>query len=116
MLYKKVALLFFFLLILTSCSPGEKAATEPSMTENEDGHVYVASDDWRSYYYDPESIERWTDSEGNDIIDVFVRIEYSDNPGNVSYEIQLWHLDPKEQRYKISDAYAFEADGSPQET
>ena len=111
-----LSLLFLFILMITACAPAEEASNEPSAVENQVEYIYVDTDGWRSYFYEPESIEIWSDDEGNNIIDVFVRIEYTENLGTVAYERQLWHLNPENERYKISDAYAFESDGSPQET
>jgi len=76
----------------------------------------AGSDPWRDYSFEPASIETWTNEEGDEILDVWVRIDYKNNPGTAVRDEQQWHIDFKNNRYKVSDSFAYDADGNFCET
>jgi hypothetical protein len=75
------------------------------------GLVKSENDGWRQYYFDPDSIDYWTDSEGNEIVDVWVTIYYPDNLGEAISTMQKWHIDLSLTRYKISDNISYDKEG-----
>lgn len=117
-------LLLVMLLILTSCAPQVQSqstseappAYVPPVTTKVPDFLPGGSDDWREYSFDPATIKKWTDPEQNEIIDVWVRIDYKNNPGTAVRDEQQWHLDYANKRYKVSDSYAYDADGNFCET
>jgi hypothetical protein len=78
--------------------------------------VPAGSDAWRDYSFEPASIETWINEEGDEILDVWVRIDYKNNPGTAVRDEQQWHIDYANNRYKVSDSFAFDADGNYCET
>lgn len=131
-----LALLLTTAATLTACAPAaEPPATPPAeetpalpepLIENPaaptlpQAHEKIfepaGSDPWRDYSFEPASIETWTNEEGDDILDVWVRIDYKNNPGTAVRDEQQWHIDFKNNRYKVSDSFAFDADGNYCET
>lgn len=88
--------------------------TLPQATEKV--FVPAGSDTWRDYSFEPASIEIWTNEEGDEILDVWIRIDYKNNPGTAVRDEQQWHIDSANNRYKVSDSFAFDADGNYCET
>lgn len=76
----------------------------------------AGSDPWRDYSFEPASIETWINEEGDEILDVWVRIDYKNNPGTAVRDEQQWHIDFKNNRYKVSDSFAYDAEGNFCET
>jgi len=78
---------------------------------------YVGEDDIGKWYFDKTSIETRIDDEtGIEIIDVWMRRELDILDVAVGTDDLLWHIDPVNSRYKISDAVATNKDGTIAET
>ncbi|WP_139159836.1 hypothetical protein [Acidaminobacter hydrogenoformans] len=102
-----------------AASIAEPAAETPTNTlpqATEKVFVPAGADAWRDYSFEPASIETWTNEEGDQILDVWVRIDYKNNPGTAVRDEQQWHIDFANNRYKVSDSFAFDADGNYCET
>jgi len=76
----------------------------------------AGSDPWRDYSFEPASIDTWINEEGDEILDVWIRIDYKNNPGTAVRDEQQWHIDFKNNRYKVSDSFAYDAEGNFCET
>lgn len=109
-----------------SQSPGESQAPKaPESPESPSqglpqpaAKVFVPAgeDEWRQYSFEPASIKTWINEEGDEILDVWVRIDFKNNPGTVVRDEQQWHMDLKNNRYKVSDTFSFDKDGNYCET
>lgn len=78
---------------------------------------YVGEDDLGKWYFDKTSIETRIDDEtGIEIIDVWMRRELDILEVAVGTDDLLWHIDPVNFRYKVSDAVATNKDGTIAET
>lgn len=108
------------ILMVSGCVPVPEE--EPSVVSAfdralEEAEVIVSvSDGFRQYAFDAASIHQWTDREGNEILDVRVIIEIPENVGIAYKEIQLWHIDYENRRYRISDSYSYDREGNLCET
>ena len=134
-----LALLLITALTLSACTqkitpaktPESAPAAQPAVTTDEPAtntpintlpqaaekvFVPAGSDTWRDYSFEPASIKTWTNEEGDQILDVWVRIDYKNNPGTAVRDEQQWHIDFANNRYKVSDSFAFDADGNYCET
>lgn len=97
--------------------PSPEAPAAPTLPQaKEKIFEQVGSDPWRDYSFEPASIETWINEEGDEILDVWVRIDYKNNPGTAVRDEQQWHIDFKNNRYKVSDSFAYDADGNFCET
>ena len=78
---------------------------------------YVGEDEIGKWYFDRTSLRTRIDEEtGLKIIDVWMRREVSDLKNTCGTDDLLWHIDPVNFRYKISDAVAKNKDGTIAET
>jgi len=97
--------------------PSSKTPVKPTLPQAQEKLFEPAgSDPWRDYSFEPASIKTWINEEGDDILDVWVRIDFKNNPGTVVRDEQQWHIDLKNNRYKVSDTFSFDADGNYCET
>lgn len=112
---------------LSACAPepappaappvSETPATPPNLPQaREKIFEQAGSDPWRDYSFEPASMETWINEEGDEILDVWVRIDYKNNPGTAVRDEQQWHIDFANNRYKVSDSFAYDADGNFCET
>lgn len=100
--------------------PGPKPLSltneEPLSQMNENRWETVTFDGWRQYAFDPATLVRWVDDEGNTVIDVWVRVTYVDMPGTAVYDVQKWHVDDQRNRYRISDNFSYDEENHLCET
>ena len=111
---------------LSACAPSAEPPATPPVAEapavptlpqvQEKIFEQAGSDPWRDYSFEPASIKTWTNEEGDEIHDVWVRIDYKNNPGTAVRDEQQWHIDFKNNRYKVSDTFSFDASGNYCET
>jgi hypothetical protein len=122
-----LALITAILLMLVSCVGMAPETVEPDDTAVEDwvedwissrekAFLPAGVDGRRTYSFDSKSISTWVNEEGDEILDVLVAIDYADNPGVAVRDEQQWHIDLKNNRYKISDSFSYDRDGSGCET
>jgi hypothetical protein len=123
-----LTVLLMAVLLLSACTqapgPVTPAPAEP-VTETpapgipvpqEKVFLPAASDPWRDYSFEPASLKTWINEEDDEILDVWIRIDYKNNPGAAVRDEQQWHIDYKNNRYKVSDSFAYDADGNFCET
>ncbi|SMP58749.1 hypothetical protein [Anoxynatronum buryatiense] len=96
----------------TNPSPEEDSLTP----QDESRWETVTFDEWRQYAFDAGSLKQWTDGEGNEIIDTWVRVTYENLPGTALYDIQKWHVDARQNRYRISDNFSYDQEDNLCET
>src|SRR5690554_1599277 len=117
-----LALITAILLMLVSCAGMAPETVEPDDTAVEDwvedwissrekAFLPAGVDGRRTYSFDSKSISTWVNEEGDEILDVLVAIDYADNPGVAVRDEQQWHIDLKNNRYKISDSFSYDRDG-----
>lgn len=122
-----LALITAILLMLVSCAGMAPETVEPDDTAVEDwvedwissrekAFLPAGVDGRRTYSFDSKSISTWVNEEGDEILDVLVAIDYADNPGVAVRDEQQWHIDLKNNRYKISDSFSYDRDGRGCET
>ena len=106
----------------TACIGTDPGTKEPESMSVEDwvenwrsskekAFISAGVDGRRSYSFNINTINTWTNEEGDEILDVLVAIDYADNPGVAVRDEQQWHIDIKNNRYKISDSFAYDIDG-----
>ncbi|MDK9711511.1 hypothetical protein [Acidaminobacter sp.] len=111
---------------LSACAPAVEPPATPPAAETpaaptlpqaqEKIFEQAGSDPWRDYSFEPASLQTWINEEGDEILDVWVRIDYKNNPGTAVRDEQQWHIDFKNNRYKVSDSFAYDAEGNFCET
>lgn len=86
-----------------------------SLAREEKTYIPAASDQngWRDYYFASNTIEEWITPDGINVINVWVRIDYNNNPGVAVRDVQHWHIDYKNNRYKVSDDFSYDVIGRP---
>ncbi len=115
------------LLLLAACAGTDPETVVPDDTAVEDwvedwisskekAFISAGVDGRRTYSFDSKSISTWINEEGDEILDVLVAIDYADNPGVAVRDEQQWHIDLKNNRYKISDSFSYDRDGRGCET
>lgn len=121
-----LSLLLTTAVILTACAPSAEPPATPPVAEapavptlpqvQEKIFEQAGSDPWRDYSFEPASLKTWINEEGDEILDVWVRIDFKNNPGTVVRDEQQWHIDFKNNRYKVSDTFSFDSSGNYCET
>ena len=111
---------------LSACAPSAEPPATPPVAEapavptlpqvQEKIFEQAGSDPWRDYSFEPASLKTWINEEGDEILDVWVRIDFKNNPGTVVRDEQQWHIDFKNNRYKVSDTFSFDSSGNYCET
>lgn len=111
---------------LSACAPAVELPATPPVAETPAAPTLpqatvkvfepAGSDPWRDYSFEPASLQTWINEEGDEILDVWVRIDYKNNPGTAVRDEQQWHIDFKNNRYKVSDSFAYDAEGNFCET
>ena len=122
-----LSLITAILIMLVACAGMAPETVEPDDTAVEDwvedwissrekAFLPAGVDGRRTYSFDSKSISTWVNEEGDEILDVLVAIDYADNPGVAVRDEQQWHIDLKNNRYKISDSFSYDRDGRGCET
>lgn len=122
-----LSLITAILIMLVACAGMAPETEEPDDTAVEDwvedwissrekAFLPAGVDGRRTYSFDSKSISTWVNEEGDEILDVLVAIDYADNPGVAVRDEQQWHIDLKNNRYKISDSFSYDRDGRGCET
>lgn len=106
-LSRSVLIGIFLLIVVTGCSA--------QSTVKQDDIVLVSSDESRDFFYLPDSIEQRME-EGDDIVSLRVQMVHNSDRGFLGQEEQLWHIDYRNERYKVTESYAFDVDGNYRQT
>lgn len=106
-----ILLALFLMLTMSGCAQ-ESQPEDPLQSSVERTLVPAASDELRTYSYDPESIQYVEEKEGKERIQVFVRVDYPKSTGSVVAEDQIWEVRLTHLSYKVVVSKALDADGN----
>lgn len=107
-----ILLALLFLLAFAGCAQ-ESEQEDPLQSGVERTLVAAASDDLRSYSYDPASILYLEEEEGKERIQVFVRVDYPKSNTTVVAEEQLWVIRISDLKYMVTESVALDQEGKP---
>lgn len=120
------------LFLLTACSQQTEQAGQPqantetqaqtqTQTQNtspsavtQQGQIELllgAKDELRAYSYDPASISTLSENDDDNIIEVFVRVDYVKNLGSIVAENQIWRIDLEKYKYKVIESATLDQEG-----
>lgn len=106
-----ILLPLFLMLNMSGCAQ-ESQQEDPPQNSVERTLVPAASDELRTYSYDPASIKYVEEKEGKERIQVFVRVDYPKSTGSVVAENQIWEVRLNHLSYKVVVSKALDADGN----
>lgn len=106
-----ILLALLFLLAFSGCAE-ESQPEDPLQSSVERTLVPAASDELRTYSYDPASTKYVEEKEGKERIQVFVRVDYPKSTGSVVAEDQIWEVRLTHLSYKVVVSKALDADGN----
>lgn len=107
-----ITLSLFMILAASGCAQ-ESEEEDPLQSGADRSLVVAASDDLRSYSYDPASILYLEEEEGKERIQVFVRVDYPKSNTTVVAEEQLWVIRISDLKYMVTESVALDQEGEP---
>lgn len=103
---KKIIL---FSLIILIVGVGVFVYTDSKKADTDDSFAYITDDYIGSWYFDTDSVEEREDLiEGIRVVDVWMKRIVDKTENARGSDLLLWHIDPGNMRYKISDALAYD--------
>lgn len=105
-----ILLALFLMLTMSGCAQ-ESQPEDPLQNSAERTLVPAASDELRTYSYDPASIKYVEEKEGKERIQVFIRVDYPKSTGSVVAEDQIWEVRLNHLSYKVVVSKALDANG-----